>query len=351
MEKQLTKDEILEAYKKVKNKLQKKPNYDQFCELSGVSKMDILMNYRKYSNLVETAGDKPTLLMNKVYSVQEYVDSYVKYIREHKQIPNTMDWRFHSMTPRSGTYTHRFKKQWHEIPLFIHSLIKDKMEYKDVKVMIEELCGFKDKPDDINLEEELIKDKRIQKQLFVNNLDERLKGTIPPAAQDLVWLSRHNTAGKEFEERCGLVLRLLGFEVSKYGQGSGRKPDGVAEDPINRYAIIYDAKSRKHNYTTGTDDRLMIEYIREERKRLIAEGYEVTFFLVISSAFGKISQDSVFNVRAETGVCPSFITAENLLHLLAMKIEYPREITLAKIKRLFVPGGEVRKEEVDGIKN
>jgi hypothetical protein len=346
MDTALTKADILTAYRKVRKKLQKKPNYEQFCKLSGVSKLDVLMNYRTYSNLVEKAGDKPTLLMTKVYSVQEYIDSYVKYIREHKSIPNTMDWKFNSMTPRAGTYTHRFKKQWNEIPLFIYSLIKDKIEYKDVKVMMEEICGFKKKLDDMQREEELMKDKRIQKKLFINNLDEVLKRTTPPGVHDLIWLSRHNTTGKDFEDRCGLVLRLLGFDVSKYGQGSGRKPDGVAEDPINRYAIIYDAKSRRYNYTTGTDDRLMIEYIREERKRLMAHGYEVVYFLVISSEFGRISPESIFNVRSETGVSPSFITAENLLHLLAKKIENPREVDTGTIKRLFVPGGEIRKEEI-----
>lgn len=346
MEKYLTKEEILESYKKVRKKLKKKPNYEQFCEFSGVSKLDVLMNYRTYSNLVKMGGDNPTMLMNKVYSVQEYIDSYVKYIREHKRIPNTMDWRYSNMSPKAATYTHRFKKQWHEIPLLIYSFIKDKKEYEDVKVTMEEICGLKTQLNDMHREEELIKDKRVQKGLFIDNLDEEVKRITPPAVHDLIWLSRHNTTGKEFEDRCELVLRLLGFEVSKYGQGTGRKPDGVAEDPGNRYAIIYDAKSRRNNYSTGTDDRRMIEYIREERKRLMGHGYEVVYFLVISSEFGRISNETVFNVRAETGVNPSFITAENLLNLLSLKIEYPRSFDLMKIKRLLVPGGEIRKEEI-----
>ena len=45
-----------------------------------------------------------------------------------------------------------------------------------------------------------------------------------------------------FERRTADAFRCLGFEISPFGQGTGRKPDFVALAPRDRFAVIVDAE-------------------------------------------------------------------------------------------------------------
>ena len=78
----------------------------------------------------------------------------------------------------------------------------------------------------------------------------------------MVDFSVNEEKSKEFEKGVNLVFQMLGFEVTNYGQGTGRNPDGVAKENQSRYAILIDAKSRRENYKIGTEDRKFIEYIK-----------------------------------------------------------------------------------------
>jgi hypothetical protein len=346
-----TKEKILNAYIAVRNNIGEKPTFYTFCKLSGISKSAVISRFRTFGDLVLYAGDKPVEYLKKVYEEDDFINAYISFIRAHNKVPNTVDWKFYDCKPGLGSFSGKFKRRWSEMPLVIYDRVKDNYDYKDVKKILEEKYGLKRKIELIRMEEDSLNEDLQKKEYYINNLDENLKVMTPSSVHDIVWLAHTSLSGMEFEQRCAGVLRMLGFDVTEYGQGTGRKPDGVAEDPINRYAVIYDAKSRTRHYTPGTDDRRIIEYIREERKHLMSQGYDVVYFLMISSAFGRISANSVFNIRAETGVNPSFITAENLLHLLSGKIQYPRRFDLLKFKHLLVPGGEIRKEEIMKIKN
>lgn len=44
----------------------------------------------------------------------------------------------------------------------------------------------------------------------------------------LICKQSNKSIEKEFEERCAILFRILGFETQIYGQGRGRVPDGVA---------------------------------------------------------------------------------------------------------------------------
>ena len=82
---------------------------------------------------------------------------------------------------------------------------------------------------------------------------------------------------------------MLGFDVTDYGQGTGRNPDGLAKENQHRYAILIDAKARKDGYKLGTEDRKFIEYIKTFSEPLKKNGFTNIYFLIVSSNFDSIS--------------------------------------------------------------
>ncbi|WP_291122382.1 restriction endonuclease FokI C-terminal domain-containing protein, partial [Flavobacterium sp. UBA6046] len=137
-------------------------------------------------------------------------------------------------------------------------------------------------------------------------------------------------------------FEMLGFEVKHLGQGTGRKPDGIALSKANpRYAILIDSKSRSEGYKFGTDDRAFVEYIRTYVNRLKNDGYDKLYFLVVSSKFTSIPESSVKRLALETHVPITFLTSRLLLKILANKIEKPRLFDLDKFRNLLIESGEI----------
>lgn len=139
---------------------------------------------------------------------------------------------------------------------------------------------------------------------------------------------------------------MLGFEVTEYGQGTGRKPDGIAKDNQNRYAILIDAKSRKDSYKMGTEDRKFIEYIKTFSDSLIKSGFSKRYFIIVSSKFDSLPKKAIENIKIETQVPVTFITAKLLLKVLANKIKEPRLFDLNKFQKLLVEDGEISEKKI-----
>jgi hypothetical protein len=95
----------------------------------------------------------------------------------------------------------------------------------------------------------------------------------------------------EFERRVGIALRLLGLEVEKLGQGSGRVADGIARYRPGRWALIYDAKLRRAGFVLGTEDRKFREYVEHHGRQLSREGIDSIYFGVVSSSFARKDLD------------------------------------------------------------
>lgn len=88
-----------------------------------------------------------------------------------------------------------------------------------------------------------------------------------------------------FERRTADAFRCLGFEISQFGQGTGRNADALALAPRERFAVIIDAKVRSAGYVLGTEDRKFLEYARNHGAKLHRQGYENLYFVVVGSAF------------------------------------------------------------------
>lgn len=140
---------------------------------------------------------------------------------------------------------------------------------------------------------------------------------------------------------------MLGFEVDEFGQGTGRNPDGIAKETQHRYAILLDSKARKRSYVIGTEDRKFIEYIHKYSEPLSKSGYTKKYFLIVSSQFDPVTSSALKNIKIETGVTPTLVTARQLLKLLAIKIQSPRLFDLKKFQELLIEEGEISEKRVD----
>ena len=334
----MTRDEILDIYKTLRRNIQKVPTNKEFHRITRVPKRKLVRAFRTYNELVKAAGDTPrTISLGQYYTDAEYLDTYGSYIRRFRELPVQSAWEFHGYKPVARSYTQRFRVPWRDLPRLFHAYAKDKPEWSDVITLMER----------DNLLPSLETGTITPAPAFIR--DPGMLDFIPGGLRNLIELAYGNGQALAFERKCAEAFGMLGYEVRAYGQGKGRMPDGVAEDPINKYAVIYDAKSRKSRYTPGTDDRKVCEYIREQRKVLTGRGFDMVYFLTVSSEFGLIPPAWIFRVQSETGCPPSFITAENMLRLIAMKIRNPRIVDTGAMKRLFVNAGEIREKDVKGV--
>jgi hypothetical protein len=339
----MNKEELLDIYKTLRRDKGKVPSAREFLRDTRATRREIVRKFRTYNELVKAAGDEPRKShFGKYYTNEEYLDIYGGFIRRFKEVPFQSSWEFHGYKPLPRSYRERFHVCWREMPRLFHSYAKDKPEWNDVTTLMEENKLFYSPGTAVS---GIIPEAPPRN----NAIEPGLRNSIPGGFHDFIMLSYNSGSALEFERKCTQALSMLGFETVMLGQGKGRNPDGIAEDAVNRYAIIFDAKSRRERYTPGTDDRQVCEYIRSKRKALMARGIEVIYYLIISSEFGVISPDWTFRVQSETGTAVSFITAENLLKLLAKKIGDPRGMDTGLMKRLFVRGGEISEGSIEDV--
>lgn len=140
---------------------------------------------------------------------------------------------------------------------------------------------------------------------------------------DLENLARSNDRKeiKIFENMLGKLFSVLGYSVKILGQGTGREPDGLAFAPREQYCIIYDAKSRITNYSMGTDDRAIIEYI-DKVKYDYGKNFRKFYFVIVSSDFKGDEMGKIKKIKKHTGVNSIvLISTKNLLQLLNLKFK------------------------------
>lgn len=333
-----TKDELRTLYKDVKEKLGRIPGYNEFISETGITKYCLAKRFLSYQNLLAEFGDTPRIINNH-YNDKVYIDAYADFIRAHLKIPTCSEWDFYNCKPTYPAFINRFNVKWNGMPSAFYDYAKDKDEYRDVISILNEKYWAASRK----------KTKRLAR--LSKGLDQMTNSYykfIPPVLRNFKSISHLSDASFEFEEKCAVAMKMLGFSVTKFGQGYGRNPDGIAKDFKNRYAVIYDAKTRAECFTLGTQDRAIKDYIKKYKKDLQEEGIELVYFLIISSAFGKFS---TFRIQEETGIVTSLITAENLLRIISKKIESPEKCATAKLKEFFVMPGEITTEEINKLLN
>ena len=173
---------------------------------------------------------------------------------------------------------------------------------------------------------------------------------IPPVVADLEnlalneeteWSQKRGVRPeKAFETKLRYVFTILGYNVTELGQGKGREPDGVAistDGHSGYYAIIYDAKAREKDYSVGTGDREIVEYIRNKQRELQRQRVDKVSFLIVSSEFtdSPSLESSLKDIYRATRVPVILVRAKDLLYIVGRKLSNA-DINHSQLEDLFL---------------
>jgi hypothetical protein len=332
-----SKDDIILEYKKLRDYFGKSPSSRKFYTETGLSlrQLEKIYGSNAFSKLVHECGDVANNFSTDKIGIEEILLQWGELTRECKKLPAIADWQFNNCKPQISNIKKSHGLRWGDIPYKFLELFSDKDEWKDVLAIIPNLS--------IN---EISKPKTIPK---IEGLTYEILKFIPPVVQDLVDQSSNKEKALEFEKGVNLVFEMLGFEVTDYGQGTGRNPDGIAKTSQYNYAILIDAKSRTENYKIGTDDRTFIEYINKHSEPLKKRGFKNIYLLIVSSGFDLVSATPIKNIKIETQVSTTFLTSKLLLKLLSNKIKSPRHFDLKLFQELLIEDGEITEKKIDTL--
>ena len=158
---------------------------------------------------------------------------------------------------------------------------------------------------------------------------------------------------KAFETKLRMAFTLLGYEATELGQGKGRQPDGFAISinvPDGDYAIVYDAKAREKQFSVGTSDREMYEYIKRKGDELKRRRVNRSYFLIVSSEFdtSPTNLNLVKDVFRRTRIPIIMMKAVDLLFLIEEKLK-DTDLTHERLEQLFLETGILTREKIIDI--
>lgn len=330
-----TKDDIISEYKKLKDHLGKAPSSRTFESETGIQ-LKLLEKYfgrNSWTKLVVECGDIPNSFSTVKVELEEILIQWATLASNSGELPAIADWRFHNCKPSINNIKNSHGLKWADLPYKFLELYSNNEEWKDVISLIPSRAA-----------NEQFVSKSVHK---IDGLAFELLKFIPPIVQDLVEQSVNEEKARDFEKNVNLIFQMLGFDVTDYGQGTGRNPDGVVKDNQHRYAVLIDAKSRADKYKIGTEDRKFIEYIKTFSEPLRKQGFANIYFLVVSSRFDSAYQTAIKNIKVETQVTTTLLTSRQLLKILASKIHAPRLFDLKKFQELFIEDGEIVDKKID----
>lgn len=183
---------------------------------------------------------------------------------------------------------------------------------------------------------------------------------IPPVISDLEQLALNQETEwskkrglrpeKAFETKLRYLFTVLGFNTTELGQGKGREPDGVAistDGHSGYYAVVYDAKAREKEYTIGTGDREIVEYIKNKQRELQRQRVDKVSFLIVSSEFtDRASLDSSLkDIFRATRVPVILVKAKDLLYIVGRKLSNA-EIDHTQLEDLFLETGILTRDKI-----
>jgi hypothetical protein len=183
----------------------------------------------------------------------------------------------------------------------------------------------------------------------ISDIAQLSESFIPPVIASLPFLARATPSvlaqceargcdeNVEFEKRVAVAFEILGFSVTRLGQGSGRVADGIAECHDGRWAIIYDAKVRRDGFRMGIEDRKFKEYIERHGEQLRQKGILKAYFAVISSSFFESDIPKARELmRLPLAKSCVLMEAEALVTLVEARVRNPSQLRPDDIERAFL---------------
>lgn len=208
--------------------------------------------------------------------------------------------------------------------------------------------------------EEIAIEERIETPSKVKVRQTSEESWIPPVVADLgnlalnqetEWSQKRGVKPeKAFETKLRYVFTILGYNVTELGQGKGREPDGVAistDGHSGYYAIIYDAKAREKDYSVGTGDREIVEYIKNKQRELQRQRVDKVSFLIVSSEFtdSPSLESSLKDIYRATRVPVILMRAKDLLYIVGRKLSNA-DINHSQLEDLFLETGILTTDKI-----
>lgn len=330
-----SKEDIKDCYKKLKASLGHPPSSAEFTKETGIRgrHLESFFGSDAYSKLVIECGDTPNKFFSQKSNIKEILIQWGTLAKNLGKVPTGGDWRYNKYKPTIEGIRKSHDLTWTDVPYRFLEMFSDYEEWQDVIALI----PIRDQ------NQSIIPTRKIEGLNY-----EQFK-FIPPVVHDLISLSVDEERSRDFEKNVNLIFQMLGFDVAGYGQGTGRNPDGIAKENQYHYSILIDAKARRENYKIGTEDRKFIEYIKTHSESLKKAGFSKIYFLIVSSQFESLSETAIKNIKIETQVNTTLLSARLLLKLLAIKIKTPRLFDLKAFQELLIEDGEISEQKIDKI--
>ncbi len=155
---------------------------------------------------------------------------------------------------------------------------------------------------------------------------------------------------KAFETKLRYLFTILGYNTTELGQGRGREPDGITisnDGNAGYYAIIYDAKAREKDYSIGTQDREIVEYIKNKQRELQRQRVDKVSFLIVSSEFTNSPslENSLKDIYRATRVPVILVRAKDLLRIVERKLSNA-DIDHVQLEDLFLETGVLTADKI-----
>jgi hypothetical protein len=223
--------------------------------------------------------------------------------------------------PGEKTYRNRFKKQAEMIDR-LSQWSTTNGEYADILPLLDQQAPPRSQPSRADLSAVVITGAASLADSYVPPIVDCLPDL---AAGHPVIIAECERRGidpsVELERRVAIAFGLLGLDLKRFGQGTGRAADGVARCREQRWALIYDAKLRRDGFALGTEDRKFREYIEHHARALARDGVESLYFVVVSSRFQKSDLDGAHRlVRATKAKSVVLLEASALRALVDVKL-------------------------------
>lgn len=131
---ELTQEQIIGEYKKLKLKLGRAPKSKEFYSETGITPYHIenAFGSNPYTKIQQKAGDEPRKFGTEGRSKDEFFQVYGKVVRDLKGIPTISTWRNRKEKPLPASYVRVLKIKWSQMPLAFINWAIGKSEWEDV---------------------------------------------------------------------------------------------------------------------------------------------------------------------------------------------------------------------------
>jgi hypothetical protein len=131
----ITSDEIVAEYVKLKNDLGAVPSSKDFYKRISKHKAELAFGEKPFSKIQQAAGDKSTQFGIAGRTRDEFFETYGRVVRELKTTPKRAEWKRRRMTPTAQAYRAKLDVNWQEMPRRFAEWASNKADWSDAALI------------------------------------------------------------------------------------------------------------------------------------------------------------------------------------------------------------------------